>query len=114
MSTDIGAYQNSSFRSGLKFDPTDKISILFRAQYQSVNDPTNNMMQPVVINGAPASLGGIIPGSVIANQPNSVAMQYPDTIHEHSNSYQLTATADLDFATLTSYSQYRSDWQVRL
>jgi len=109
--TDIGAYQNSSFRSGLKFDPTDKISILFRAQYQSVDDPTNNMMQPVVINGAAASLGAIIPGSVIANQPNSVAMQYPQTIHEHSESYQLTTTADLDFATLTSYSQYRSDWQ---
>ena len=110
-STDYGAYQNSSFRSGLKFDPTDKISILFRAQYQSVNDPTDDMMQPVLINGAPASLGAIIPGSVMASQPNTIAMQYRDTIHEHSTSYQLTTTADLDFATLTSYSQYRSDWQ---
>jgi iron complex outermembrane receptor protein len=111
-STDYGAYQNSSFRSGLKFDPTDKISILFRAQYQSVGDPTNDMMQPVLINGAAASLGAIIPGSVTASQPNTIAMQYRDTIHEHSSSYQLTTTADLDFATLTSYSQYRYDWQT--
>jgi iron complex outermembrane receptor protein len=111
-STDIGAFQNSSFRGGLKFDPTDKLSILFRAQYQSVGDPTNDMMQPVIINGAPASAGAIyFPGAVIANQPNSVALAYPDTIHEHSTAYQLTVTADLDFATLTSYSQYRKDFQ---
>jgi iron complex outermembrane recepter protein len=109
--TDIGAYQNSSFRTGLKFDPTDKVSILFRAQYQSVGDPTNDMMQPVLINGVPASLGIVIPGALIATQPNSVAMEYPDGINEHSSSYQLTTTADLDFATLTSYTQYRSDWQ---
>jgi iron complex outermembrane receptor protein len=110
-STTWGEYSNSSFRAGLKFDPTDKISILFRAQYQSVGDPTNDMMQPVQINGVPASLGIVIPGAVIATQPNSVAMAEREGIQEHSTSYQLTTTADLNFATLTSYSQYRSDWQ---
>ena len=110
-STTIGSFQNSSFRTGLKYDPTDKVSILFRAQYQSVNDPTNDMMQPVPINGVPASLGIVIPGAVIATQPNSVAMAEREGIQEHSTSYQLTTTADLNFATLTSYSQYRRDWQ---
>ena len=38
-----GAYQNSSFRAGLKVDLTDKVSVLLRLQYDSVNDPTNNM-----------------------------------------------------------------------
>jgi iron complex outermembrane receptor protein len=110
--TDIGAFQNSSFRTGVKFDPTDKLSFLFRAQYESVGDPTNDMMQPVRINGAPASAGAVyFPGAIIASQPNTVALQYPDTIHEHSTAYQLTTTADLDFATLTSYSQYRKDFQ---
>ena len=106
-----GAYQNSSFRAGLKADLTDKVSVLLRLQYDSVNDPTNNMQQPLVINGAPASLGIVIPGAVFANQPNDIAFQYRTYIHEHATAFQLTTTADLDFATLTSYSQYRTDWQ---
>jgi iron complex outermembrane receptor protein len=106
-----GQYQNSSFRTGLKVDLTDKVSVLLRVQYDSVNDPTNNMTQPLVINGAPASLGIVLPGAVFANQPNDIAFQYRTYIHEHSTAFQLTTTADLDFATLTSYSQYRKDRQ---
>lgn len=106
-----GSYQNSSFRGGVNVDVTDKFSVLFRIQYQSVNDPTNNMTQPLVINGAPASLGIVLPGAIFANQPNDIAFQYRTYIHENATAYQLTATADLDFAKLTSYSQYRKDWQ---
>ena len=70
------------------------------------------MTQPLVINGAPASLGIVLPGAIFANQPNDIAFQYQTYIHEHSTAFQLTTTADLDFATLTSYSQYRKDWQA--
>jgi iron complex outermembrane receptor protein len=106
-----GRYLNWSVRAGLKVDVTDNYSILFHYLHQSVNDPTNNLQQPAVVNGVPESIG-IFLGASYAGKPNQIDEQFHNYYHAHSDSYQLTNTFDLNFATLTSYTQYRQDKQA--
>lgn len=107
----VGAYENWTLRTGLKAEVTEAVSVLFRYQYQSVDNPIVNLYEPISLNGVPATLAAVIPGSVIPQKPNEVSGNYPLFFDGHSDSFQLTTTFDLNFATLTSYSQYRKDAQ---
>jgi iron complex outermembrane recepter protein len=104
-----GAYQNWSIRTGVKFDPTDKISILFRYLHDDTNDPSTLMYSAYVSGGRPLAPGAVIPGTIVATQPNQVADANGTTFVNKSNAFQLTMSFDLDFATLTSYTQDRKD-----
>lgn len=104
-----GAYRNWSIRTGLKIDPTDDISILFRYAHQSVDDPTPMENNAYVDNGQPLSLATVIPGAIVATRPGDVAETGHVGFTASNDIFQLTPTFDLGFGTLTSYSQYRRE-----
>jgi iron complex outermembrane receptor protein len=104
-----GQYENVTFRTGLKIDVTKDFSLLFRYQHASMNDPTGILFVPFVLNGKPLAFGAQLPGALLPAGPRQVSDDQADILKSHSDAGQLTATWDLSFGTLTSYSQYRTD-----
>lgn len=104
-----GAYQNWMFRTGVKFDPTDKISVLFHYLHDDSYDPATMMTGAYTIGGMAQSPGAVMPGAIVATGPNTIAYGDGAYFHNLSNAEQLTVGIDLDVANLTSYSQYRED-----
>lgn len=104
-----GAYENWSARFGVKLDPSDTVSILLRYQHSDVKDPTALQANAFVENGVPLTIGNIIPGTVIATRPGQVAGTQDQYFRLKTDTVQLTVKADLGFADLSSYSQYRKD-----
>lgn len=106
-----GAYENWSIRTGLMVDLGGNNSLLLRYTHSSVDDPTslasNAFVDPVT--GAVESTGAIIPGVVVATKPNEVSNTSPTSFTSKVDAVQLTGQFDLGFATLTSYTQYRSE-----
>jgi len=86
-------------------------SLLLRYTHSSVDDPTslasNAFVDPVT--GAVESTGAIIPGVIVATKPNEVSNTSPTSFTSKVDAVQLTGQFDLGFATLTSYTQYRSE-----
>ena len=119
-----GAYQNWTIRAGLRADVTDKISLLFHYEHTETNDPTNYLLNAYVANGVPQVAGAVwnavdafdiahsitppFPPSIYATKPHDVADEGAQSFHAKSDVFQLASTFDLDFATLTSYTQYRT------
>ncbi len=128
----VGDYENWSTRVGLKAELSDSISVLLRYQHNSIDDPTSALISgyrdteptpgQVYINpvtgvrtpftisqGAPFFA---TPGQITYN-PDQVAWgsQPSDQQFFRSNSdiFQATIKADLGFADLTSYTQYRKE-----
>jgi iron complex outermembrane recepter protein len=112
---DVGAYQNYTVRGGLKVDITDGISALARFTHSRQNDPTSiltNSNTDSSINpttGAPWGVQTLqVPGTFTTN-PNQVANNLPTYIKSMTDIAQFTVKADLQFANLTSYSQWRRE-----
>ncbi|MFA7584618.1 MAG: TonB-dependent receptor [Novosphingobium sp.] len=109
----VGDYENWSVRLGLKADLTDDISILLRYQHDDNDDP-----RPLLPSGYRDSAFGsgapffAAPGE-ITYRKNEVALGSFPTDREYfrakANLYQATIRADLGFANLTSYTQYRKE-----
>ncbi|MCJ2185735.1 TonB-dependent receptor [Novosphingobium beihaiensis] len=128
----VGQYENWSVRLGLKADLTDDVSLLLRWVHAETDDPTTQLVNayvdssgkagffdkvsaagqaaygtasskglPLVIYGAPSSTYATKPGQVLLNPPQS--------FRTNSDALQATLKADLGFADLTSYTQYRKD-----
>lgn len=109
-SKDDGEYENWAIRAGLKIDASDSVSFLFRYSHQDTNDPTSSMSNAFVApNGEPLSGGIGVPSSLIATAPNRIANTDEELFTLESDIFQLTSTFNLDFATLTSYTQYRRE-----
>jgi iron complex outermembrane recepter protein len=106
----VGAYDNWTVRTGLNFQVSDSVSILLRYEHAQVNDPTGTLDGVYVVNGQPQTLGRLFPGTGIATAPDQVSFTPPAPFAiTTTNNPQLTVTADLDFATLKSYTQWRQD-----
>jgi iron complex outermembrane receptor protein len=107
---DVGAYQNFTIRAGIEYDPTEDLSFLFRYQHTGINDPTNYLVNAYSIGGVgqvPAAFFG--PIGAYTSQPRKVVGEsgaFQPIFRSFSNTFQLTSTVNLDFATLTSYTQY--------
>jgi len=118
----VGDYENWSVRLGLKADLSDSVSIKLRYQHRSMDDPTgvlpnsytesvssNSMLPFVISNGAPFFAQ---PGE-FTFKPNEVAVgSHPNDqqyLRANADVVQLTIEADLGFANLTSYTQYRDE-----
>ena len=104
-----GAYKDYLVRTGVKIDFSDAVSDLIRYEYQSINDPTQEEANALVVNGQPITLQAVIPGAIVATRPGQVANPSPNpAIGTADNSiFQNTVNVDLGFANLTSLSQYR-------
>lgn len=104
-----GAYRNWSLRTGLNLDVTDDLSVLFHYSHYSTNDPTVENHGVYVYNGQPLSPAAVVPGAIYATRPGEVADTGRTGYLGKGDAYQLTTRLNLDFATLTSYTQYRNE-----
>ncbi|MDE2405193.1 MAG: TonB-dependent receptor [Sphingomonadales bacterium] len=111
--TRVGDYRNWSARVGLKAQISDRISVLLRYQHSHVNDPspliTSTYKDATFGSGAP----WFLPAAAITNDPDQTASgagnAEKEFLHINSNVVQGTIKADLGFADLTSYTQYRKE-----
>jgi iron complex outermembrane receptor protein len=113
----VGAYQNWTIRTGLKAQLGDAVSVLARYEHADMNDPTGQMLNSNTdtsidpTTGKPwgiqtETFGG--PGTYTTN-PDQIAANQKRITHTKSDIGQLTIKADLGFANLTSYTQYRKE-----
>ena len=128
----IGKYENWSVRSGLKVELTDDVSILLRYIHSETSDPTPQLVNAFVdstggsgffskitpagqaVYGKTSSAGQPLvdfyaPAGSFATRPGDVALNDPVSFRNTSDTVQATVKADIGFADLTSYSQYRHD-----
>ena len=132
----VGAYENWSIRTGLKFEVSDKASVLLRYGHSETDDPSlllanayldkngnSGMLSrvPAAAYGTNSTTGRPLvyyyaPTGTYETQPGKVAFDpnAPVSFTNTSDTYQGTVKADLGFADLTSYTQYRKESAVNL
>jgi iron complex outermembrane recepter protein len=111
----VGAYDDWTVRTGLKINVSDKVSVLARYTLSRENDPTailTNSNTDTTVNPTTGLPWGVqtqaVPG-LYTTSPNHVADNLPTFITSSTDIAQLTVKADLNFATLTSYSQWQRE-----
>lgn len=109
-SKDAGDYESWSVRLGLKAELSDSVSLLLRYSHMDVDDPTNMVTNAYVDRDLGVAIASFAPAGTFTTDPNAFAPGR-DRVFLRSNSdvVQATIKADLGFADLTSYSQYRHE-----
>jgi iron complex outermembrane receptor protein len=128
----VGQYRNYSVRAGVKAELSDDVSVLLRYTHAEKNDPTPQLVNAYVdrnggagffdqvsaagraIYGRSSSAGLPLvyyyaPAGTYATRPNDVALDQRVSFRTNSDIAQGTIKADLGFASLTSYTQYRDE-----
>jgi iron complex outermembrane recepter protein len=130
---EIGRFKNWSVRAGIKADLSDAVSVLLRYTHAETDNPSTQLVNAyvdrsgnadffrlvspagqAVYGGATSSQGRPLvyffaPPATVATQPGQVNLNAPLSFVTKSDTLQATVKADLGFADLTSYSQYRRD-----
>lgn len=114
---DDGQYENNALRLGMRWDISDRLSALFRYTHAKADDPSVIAVNAYEGNGQIYSTAasfyesGAFPGipQPYTTEPYKVASNYKPGYTAESDAFQLTLEVDLDFATLTSYTQYRDE-----
>lgn len=114
----VGDYENWSVRLGLKADIGDNVSLLIRYQHAENDDP-RPLLGATYFNANPQGLDTISSGAPFPFFPGSGEVTFdPDQVasgsdrefyRSHSDIIQGTIKADLGFANLTSYTQWRKE-----
>ena len=131
---DEGAYENWSVRTGIKAELSDSVSVLLRYMHSDTDDPSSLLTNAYVdetggagfLKKVPASVYGtndstgraliyfFLPPGGFATDPDEMATPFHNVFTNQSDSVQGTVKADLGFANLTSYTQYREDKALNL
>lgn len=129
----IGEYENWSVRTGLKIEISPTVSAVFRYIHSQTDDPVSQLVNAYVdrddqaeffsqvspagqaIYGRSSSAGQPLvyfyaPSGTYVTAPDDVVMNDRIGFQNNSDSVQATVKADLGFADLTSYTQYRRDY----
>lgn len=101
-------YENSSMRLGAKLQATDTLSFVLRYTYSDTSDNTFVATNAFEKNGQTYATAAAY-GAPVATEPDEVSNNFKPEFNGHASATQLTVKADLDFATLTSYTQYRDE-----
>ena len=111
----VGAYENWTVRTGLKFQFTDGLSLLLRYTHSDQDDPSTQMLNSntdTSINPTTGKPWGIqtytVPGGYTTN-PDQIAASQPRIYTNSTNVETATIKADLGFADFRSLSQYRQE-----
>ncbi|PNU04986.1 TonB-dependent receptor [Novosphingobium guangzhouense] len=106
----VGDYENWSFRIGLKAELTDTVDVLLRYKHGQVDDPSTMLASSLDTAdfGLGAPFGGV-PGTYTTAKNRIASGSVPEVFRSNTDVVQGTIRADLGFADLTSYSQYRSE-----
>ncbi|MGE3690840.1 MAG: TonB-dependent receptor [Novosphingobium sp.] len=109
----VGDWRSWSVRAGLKFELSDAVSVLLRYQHSDVNDPdpllTSTYVDPVFGSGAPIFA---LPSEVTFDKNEIASGSNPEDqefLRIKSDVWQGTIKADLGFANLASYTQFRKE-----
>ena len=128
----IGRYEDWSIRAGAKFQITDDVSLLVRYTHVDNDDPTSQLVNTFIdrtgdagffdkispaaraIYGRTSSKGLPLsyyyaPATTVATRPDDILLNPPVSFRAKTDSIQGTIKADLGFADLTSYTEYRRD-----
>ncbi|HMP56604.1 MAG TPA: TonB-dependent receptor [Novosphingobium sp.] len=106
----LGKYENWSVRTGLKIESGD-VSALLRYTRTDIDDPTSVLdatyFNPSFGSGKP---NFAVLGTTATHSKNRIAIDNAaEYFRAKTDVVQLTIKADLGFADLTSYSQYRHE-----
>ncbi|MCT2400795.1 TonB-dependent receptor [Novosphingobium mangrovi (ex Huang et al. 2023)] len=106
----VGDYENWSVRISLKAQLTDDVEALLRYKHGKVDDPSPLLTSSYVDDsfGLGAPFGGI-PGTYTTDKNKIASGSQPEFFRSNSDLLQATIKADLGFADLASYSQYRNE-----
>jgi iron complex outermembrane receptor protein len=109
----VGDYEDWSVRVGLKAQLTDSISVMLRYQHSNTNDPdpllTATYVDPILGSGAPIFA---LPSEVTTAKNQIASGSNPEDqefLHIKADVWQGTIKADLGFADLASYTQFRKE-----
>jgi iron complex outermembrane receptor protein len=111
----VGAYKNWTVRGGLKVELSPDISVLARYQHSDQNDPTGQLLNSNTdttidpTTGQPWGVQTLAVPGFYTTDPDEIAANSKPIIHTKTDVAQLTIKADLGFANLTSYSQWRRE-----
>ena len=133
----VGEFDNWSIRAGLRAQVSDNVSVLLRYEHSDSNDPTLNLANSFVDHGSANFFSTVSPAGLAIYQagygvssslglplsnlnfsqffPNLVATAPNDvsdnqtSFRNRSDTVEGTIKADLGFANLTSYTQFRTD-----
>jgi iron complex outermembrane receptor protein len=128
----IGEYENWSIRAGAKVVFSDAVSLLVRYTHAETDDPTTQLVNAFVdktggagffnqVSPAGQAAYGLssskglplvylfAPDGTFTTKPGQIALNKPLSFKSKSDVIQATLKADLGFADLTSYTQYRKD-----
>jgi iron complex outermembrane recepter protein len=112
----VGDYENWSVRLGLKADLSDNVSVLLRYQHSESDDP-RPLLVSSYFNPNPTALDPVsegqpfyaAPGQFTYNRDEIASGPVPEFMRTTTDVVQGTIKADLGFANLTSYTQYRKE-----
>ena len=99
------AYNNKMGRVGAKFQPTDALSVLLRLSYVNTDDNSMLATNTYVKDGQPLATAATF-GLPVATRSDEVINGFKPRFNAEGDSAELTVKWDLDFAMLTSYTQY--------
>ncbi|MCX7676425.1 MAG: TonB-dependent receptor plug domain-containing protein, partial [Alteraurantiacibacter sp.] len=109
----VGEYENWNVRIGLWAQLSDKVEMLLRYAHGSVDDPSPLLVASYRDNEIGAGHPYYAQPGQFTFRKNEVATGTHPSDQEYfrsnSDTLQLTIRADLGFADLTSYSQYRNE-----
>jgi len=103
-----GAYENKAIRLGVRWEVSDEASVLLRYTHAKTDDPTSIAASPYYADGVVQSSAATF-GATVASRPYDVSNGFKSAFTSEADATQLTVKVDLDFATLTSYTQYRDE-----
>ncbi|GGB99018.1 TonB-dependent receptor [Novosphingobium endophyticum] len=106
----VGDYENWSVRLSMKAELTDSVEVLLRYKHGQVDDPSSTLAATFENDefGLGAPFGGI-PGTFTTAKNKIASGSVPEFFRSNTDVLQGTIKADLGFADLTSYSQYRNE-----
>ncbi len=128
----IGKSDSWTVRAGILVEPSSDWSILFRYIHSKSSDPMSQLVNAYVDERGDADFFGQVsaagqaiygqsssqglplvyfyaPDGTFTTAPGQIALNDPLSFQTESDIVQMTVQADLGFAELTSYSQYRAD-----
>ncbi|NKF22444.1 TonB-dependent receptor [Solimonas marina] len=128
----VGQYRNWSVRTGAKADFGPFGSLLLRYEHSAMNDPSTLMYNAFVDKSGDARFFSTVqdpqssygyssskgvalvnlqtPADLYTTRPGDIALNKPVSFRLRTNAVEATYKTDLDFAELTSYTQYRHDY----
>ncbi len=102
-----GKYDDWALRFGTRWQATDLTSVLFRYSRSETDNPTSDAYGAFEKDGTVFSpAAGFVP---VAHEPHEVSNGFTPAFTSKAEAYQLTVKTELEFATLTSYTQYRDE-----